>query len=52
MAYGVATTNVFELLGESDGGEEIPPVLKAPEAKKTDVPSRAADTTKAEAAGQ
>ena len=52
MAYGVATTNVFELLGDSDGAEDATPVVKAPEPKKKEAPSKAADAVKADVAGQ
>ena len=51
MAYGVKTTNVFELLGESEGGDDAPPVVKAPESKKKEAPSKAPEATKADAAG-
>lgn len=52
MAYGVATTNVFELLGDSEGADDATPVIKAPEPKKRDPPSKAAETATAEPAGE
>ena len=52
MAFGVKTTNVFELLGDSEGGEDAPVEIKAPESKKKEAPGKAADSTKADAAGQ
>lgn len=52
MAYGIKTTNVFELLGESEGGDEAPPVVKASEIKKKEAPSKVPENAKPDAPGE
>ena len=52
MAYGVATANVFDLLGDSEGGDDVAPQLNtAPAAKKKETPLKPLDAGK-DAAGK